>query len=253
MARSLWNGTVTLGLLNVPVKLHTATDNRTVRFRQVHAADGSPIEHRRFCTKEGIEVDYDEVVKGYEQRNGDTVVLDRDEVKAAAGDRAHVIDVEECVPLADVDPVYFDKTYYLGAGDEGGSAYRLLHDALEQTGRAAIGRFVFHDHEYLAAIAPHDRPKLLRLHTLRFADEVLDAPRIDHPSKSPSTREVEMAHRLVRSLHAAFRPEREHDEYRELVLKLLEAKGRGEQIDLPEEPDTAGPDDLLAALEASLG
>lgn len=253
--RSLWNGTITLGLLNVPVKLHTATESKTVHFRQVHLKDGAAIEHRRFCAQEGKEVDYDDVVKGYEQRNGDTVILEADEIKAAAGDRAHIIDVEACVPLADIDPVFFDKTYYLGAGDEGGSAYRLLHDALEETGRAALGRFVFHDREYLAAIAPHERPKILRLHTLRFADEIVEASDLDvsKPAKAPSKQEVTMAGKLVKSLHARFHPEKEHDEYRELVLKLLEAKGKGEEIELPEEPDTEATDDLLAALKASLG
>jgi DNA end-binding protein Ku len=252
--RSLWNGTITLGLLNVPVKLHTATENKTVHFRQVHLKDGAPVEHRRFCSKEGKEVDYDDVVKGYEQRNGDTVILEPDEIKAAAGDRAHIIDVEACVPLADIDPVFFDKTYYLGAGDDGGSAYRLLHDALEQTGRAALGRFVFHDREYLVAVAPHERPKILRLHTLRFADEIVAGTslKVDKPSKAPSKQEITMAGKLVKSLHATFRPDKEHDEYRELVLKLLEAKGKGKEIELPEEPDTEATDDLLAALEASL-
>ncbi len=252
--RSLWNGTITLGLLNVPVKLHTATESKTVHFHQVHAKDGAPIQHRRFCSKEGKEVGYDEVVKGYEQSNGDTVVLEKDEIKAAAGDRAHVIDVEECVPLADIDPVFFDKTYYLGAGEEGGSAYRLLHDALEQTGRVAIGRFVFHDHEYLAAIAAHQRPKILRLHTLRFADEVVDGDTLDvgRPAKAPTKQEVDMAGKLVKSLHGRFRPQREHDEYRELVLKMLEAKGQGHELDLPDEPDVEDTDDLMAALEASL-
>jgi DNA end-binding protein Ku len=252
--RSLWNGTITLGLLNVPVKVHTATESKTVHFRQVHLKDGAPVEHRRFCSEEDKEVDYDDVVKGYEQRSGDTVILETDEIRAAAGDRAHIIDVEACVPLADIDPVFFDKTYYLGAGDEGAAAYRLLHDALEQTGRAALGRFVFHDREYLVAIAAHERPKILRLHTLRFADEIVAAGAldVDKPRKAPSKQEVTMAGKLVRSLHARFRPEKEHDEYRELVLKLLEAKGQGKEIELPEEPDSEATDDLLAALEASL-
>jgi DNA end-binding protein Ku len=252
--RSLWNGTITLGLLNVPVKVHTATESKTVHFRQVHLKDGAPVEHRRFCSKEDKEVDYDDVVKGYEQRSGDTVILETDEIKAAAGDRAHIIDVEACVPLEDIDPVFFEKTYYLGAGDEGGSAYRLLHDALEETGRVALGRFVFHDREYLVAIAPHERPKVLRLHTLRFADEIVAAGAldVDKPRKAPSKQEVTMAGKLVKSLHAKFRPEQEHDEYRELVLKLLAAKGEGKEIELPDEPDTEATDDLLAALEASL-
>jgi DNA end-binding protein Ku len=129
--RSLWNGTIAVGLLTVPVKLHTATESKTVHFHEVHEQDGARIEHRRFCSQEGKEVDYDDVVKGYEISKGSYVVLDDDEVKAAAGDRTHVIDVEETVLAAEIDPVFYDQTYRLGAGEDGGPAYRVLHAALE--------------------------------------------------------------------------------------------------------------------------
>src|SRR5918912_32389 len=119
MARSIWNGTIAFGLMTVPVKLHTATESKTVRFNEVHLDDGARIEHRRFCSKEDKEVPYEQVVKGYEVREDEYVVLDKDEISAAAGDGAHRIDVEHFVDAGDIDPVFFDKTYYLGAGKDG--------------------------------------------------------------------------------------------------------------------------------------
>ncbi len=197
MPRSLWNGTVSFGLVNVPVKLFSATESKTVRFREVHEPDGAKIEHRRFCSKEGKEVPYEEVVKGYEVRKNTYVVLEKEEIAAAAGERTHVIDVEAFVCLADVDLAFYEKAYYLGAGKKGEDAYRLLHDALEKTGRAALGRFTFHNREYLAAIRPYG--KVLTLHTMRFADELVDPGEIefDAPKKGPAKREVEMARKLV--------------------------------------------------------
>lgn len=250
--RSLWNGTVMLGLMAVPVKLHTATESKTVRFHEVHLKDGSRIQHRRFCTKEDAEVPYEEVVKGYELSSGEHVVLEKDELKAAAGDRAHVIEIEDCVCADDIDPVFFDKTYYLGAGDEGGQAYRLLHDALETTGRAGIGRFTFHDREYVVAIRPLDG--VLALHTLRFADEIVDGATLDVslPRKKPAGKELQLAKRLVETLHEPFKPERHRDEYRKAVMKAIDAKAKGKEIEAPDEEEPEAPDDLLAALEASL-
>jgi DNA end-binding protein Ku len=252
MPRSLWNGTVSFGLVNVPVKLFTATESRTVSFHEVHEKDGSRIEHRRFCSKEGKEVPYKEVVKGYEVRKGSFVVLEKDEIAAASGERTHVIDVEAFVCLADVDPVFYDKSYYLGAGDKGEDAYRLLHDALEKSGRAALGRFTFHNREYLAAIRPLDG--VLALHTMRFADELVPADDIDFdvPKQGPREREIKMAGRLVESLHEDFKPKKYKDEYREAVLELIEAKAAGKEIEPPEEEEPEESGDLMAALEASL-
>lgn len=252
MPRSLWNGTIAFALVHVPVKLYAATESRTVHFREVHLADGAPIEHRRFCSKEEREVDYDDVVKGYEVRAGEHVVLEKDEVKAAAGPRTKVIDVEHFVPGADIDPVRFATTYVLGPRDEGADAYALLRAALEKSGRVGIGRFVFHDRERLVAIRPLGR--LLALDVLRFADELVDPSDIDLPKlqKKPSRREVEMAGRLVEGMHEAFTPERYEDTYRAAVLALVEARANGTEPPAPDADPEAQPDDLLTALEASL-
>src|SRR5919202_6509526 len=179
-ARSIWNGTIAFGLMSVPVKLHTATESKTVHFREVHLDDGAKIEQRRFCSKEDKEVPYKEVVKGYEVSEDTYVVLEKDEIAAAAGDGAHRIDVEHFVDAADIDPVFFEKTYWLGAGDDGGEPYRLLHDALAKTGRAGIGRFTFHDREYLTALRALDG--VIALHTLRFHDEIVSGKDLEVPS-----------------------------------------------------------------------
>jgi DNA end-binding protein Ku len=250
--RSIWNGTVSFGLVNVPIKLFSAVESKTVHFKEVHVKDEGPIEHRRFCSKQDKEVPYEEVVKGYEVRKGEFVVLEKEEIDAAAGDRSHVIEVDAFVCAEEIDPVFFDKSYFLGAGDKGDDEYRLLHDALKKAGRAALGRFTFHNREYLAAIRPRDG--VLVLHTMHFADELVAPGDIDFeaPEKGPSKREVEMATKLVESLHTDFRPGAYKDQYRKAVLELIERKAKGEEIEPPPEEEPEEQEDLAAALEASL-
>jgi DNA end-binding protein Ku len=250
--RSIWNGTITFGLVNVPIKLYTATESKTVHFHEVHVRDGAQIEYRRYCTKEDKEVEYKDVVKGYEVSEDTYVVLEKDEVKAAAGDRGKVVHLTEFVPADDIDPVFYEKTYYVGAGDEK-DAYRLLHEALRRSGRAGIGRFTFHDREYLAAVRALD--DVLALHTLRFHDEVVggDELEIESAGRKPSKQEMQMAERLVDTLEQDFDPSRYEDTYREDVLDLIKRKAKGEEIDLAEQEEPAHGDDLMAALEASLG
>jgi DNA end-binding protein Ku len=252
MPRSLWNGTITFGVIAVPVKLYTATESKTVRFREVHLDDEAKIEHRRFCSKEDKEVDYDDVVKGYEVREGQYVVLTKEEIEAAAGDRAHVIALDAFVEDEAIDPVFYEKTYYLGAGDAGTDAYRLLHDALDATGRAGLGRFTFHNREYLAAVRSLDG--VLALHTMRFADELVPGEEIefDPPSRKPSEQEIEMAGKLVDSLHEAFDPGKRKDTYRAAVLEMIERKAAGKKPRKPKEKPPEETPDLMAALEASL-
>jgi DNA end-binding protein Ku len=236
----------------VPVKLYTATESKTVSFREVHLADEGKIEHRRFCAKEGEEVPYDEVVKGYEVREGEYVVLAKEEIEAAAGDRSKVIALEAFVEAAAIDPVFYAKTYFMGAGDAGTDAYRLLHDALGQTGRAGLGRFTFHNREYLAAVRPLDG--ILALHTMRYADELVPGSDIDFagPSRRPQEKEVEMAGRLVDSLHERFDPDKRTDSYREAVLEMIDRKASGKKPRKAKEKPPEETPDLMAALEASL-
>jgi DNA end-binding protein Ku len=251
-ARSIWNGTITFGMVNVPVKLYTATESKSIHFHLVHARDGSRIENRRICSKEDKEVPYKQVVKGYEVSDGKYVVLERDEIKAAAGDRGKVVHIKEFVDSGEIDPVFFEKTYYVGSGDDQ-DAYRLLYEALRRTGRAGIGRFTFHDREYLVALRALE--DVIALHTLRFHDEVVggDDLEIKRPARKPSKREVQMATQLIDSLHVKFDPENYEDTYRESVLALIKRKAAGKEIDLVEQEEPEHGDDLMAALEASVG
>jgi DNA end-binding protein Ku len=251
MPKSIWNGTISFGLAHVPIKLYSATENKTVSFREVHLSDGAPIEHRRLCSKEGKEVPYKEVVKGYEVAEDEYVVLEKNEVKAAAGARGKVIEIEDFVPGDDIDPIFVEKTYYVGCRDDG-EAYKVFQAALEQTGRVGIGRFTFHDREYLAAVRPLDG--VLALHTLRFHDEIVEAGDLEVtiPRKGPSKQEAKMAEQLVDSLHEEFDPTDYEDTYREAVLELVDRKAKGKKIERVEFEEREETDDLAAALKASL-
>jgi len=250
--RSIYNATITFGAINIPIKLHTATENKTVSFRQVHLTDGAPIEQRRLDPETGDTVPYSDVVKGFEVGEGEYVELTKEEVKAAAGERTKTIPIEDFVEVAAVDPEYFDKTYYVGVRDGGEEAYRALLQALEQTGRAGIGRMTCHDREYLVAIRALEG--VLGLHTMRFADEVVAPEDLEVASadKAPSDREVKMAGSLVEALAADFSPESYEDTYRERVLEMVHAKAEGKQVVRPSEEEPAEESDLFAALQASV-
>jgi DNA end-binding protein Ku len=252
MPRSIWNGTITFGLTAVPIKVHSATEDHGIHFHQVHAKDGARIKQERFCSKEGKKVPYKQVAKGYEVRDGEYVVLTQEEIDAAAGEHSRLIELEEFVRAGEIDPVYYDRGYRLGVGEDGEDAYRLLHDALAKADRVGIGRWVFHNREYLVAIRPLD--EVLALHTMRFAAELVDPGALDLPqaSRRPGKREVEMAGTLVDSLQADFKPDVFEDSYRDRVLELVQAKARGEDPDPPEPSGSTGETDLAAALEASL-
>ena len=249
--RSVWNGTLTFGMVNVPVKLYTATESKTISFHEVHARDGARIEHRRICPKDGKEVPSSDTVKGYEYAEGKYVVLDKDEIKAAAGDRGKIVELTEFVDAADIDPVFFEKTYYLGAREDK-DPYRLVFEAMRKTGRAGVGRFTFHDREYLVAVRALD--DVLALHTLRFQtrSSTRTSSRSQRVRKKPSKRELQMARKLVDTLREDFDPTAYEDTYREAVLDLIKRKSKGEEIDLAAQEEPEQGDDLMAALEASV-
>jgi DNA end-binding protein Ku len=252
MPRSLWNGTIVFGLVNVPISVHTATESKTVRFLEVHAADGARVEHRRVCPTDGEEVPYEHVVMGFEVRDGEYVELTREELKAAAGVRSKRVEVQDFVPGEEIDPVFYDRAYYLGARAGGEAGYRLLHEAIRRSGRVGIARWVFHDRERLVAIRSLDG--VLAMHTMRFHDEVVsgESLALAEPQRAPTRREVEMARLLLDSLQAHFEPGRYHDAHREAVMKLIERKAAGEPIEVEPPPEPEEPSDLAAALEASI-
>jgi DNA end-binding protein Ku len=250
--RSIWNGTITFGLVAVPVKVYSATESHTVHFREVHAKDGARIEHRRICPKDDDVVDYKDIVKGYERSRGKWVELTDDEIAAAAGPLSKQLEIDHFVPAGEIDPEFYERTYYLGAGDKGKDAYALLHAALERSGRGGIGRWVFHNRERTVVVRAVD--DVLLLHTMRFAADIVDPADYDLPraGRKPTAREIKMASALVDGLYTEFDPSAFKDAYRDAVLTVVKAKAEGKNIEPPAEEETESADDLLAALEASL-
>ncbi len=252
MPQAIWTGSISFGLVTVPVRLVSATKSQDVRFNQLEAATGSRIRYRRVSEQTGEEVPNDQIVKGYELENGHYVLLDNDELAALKPSANRMIEIEDFVDLSEIDPIYFEQPYYLVPDKDAAKAYRLLSRVMEDEGKVAVGRFVLRSKEALVAIRPIDG--MLCLETMRYADEVLAVDReLVDSQPEPSERELEMARQLVDTLAGEFDPEKYHDEYREEVLALIERKAAGEEIVAPAAPEEpAKVLDLMAALEASL-
>jgi DNA end-binding protein Ku len=251
-ARSLWNGTLTFGEVAIPVKLFSATQDRRIHFREVRLRDGCPIEHRLVGADSGREIRRANTLKSYETSGGKQVILTDEEIAAARGSRPKVIELEHFVAVEEIDPVFYDKPYVVGAQSGGERAYRVLLAALEKAEKVGIGRFVLRTREQLVGLRPRDGA--LVLHTMRFADEVVDRSDLKVPAlrREPSPKEIEMAQRLVETLAGDWRPASHRDRYTADVMRLIRRKAGGEQIEAPEPEEREAPDDLAAALEASL-
>jgi DNA end-binding protein Ku len=254
MPRAIWSGSVSFGLVNVPVKLVSATSPKDVRFHQLHDADNGRISQKRVCSLDGEEVDFAHIVKGYDLGGGRYVVIEPEELASIDPAGTRSIDIEEFVDLAEIDPVYFEKSYYLVPDTRAERPYALLVEAMTKTGKVALGRFVLRSKQYLATLRARDG--VLVLATMLFDDEVVQPGDLEVPtteSTAPSEREVDMATRLVESLAVPFEPAKYRDDYRDKVMAMIEAKADGEIIAAPAEAETTAPViDLMAALEASL-
>ena len=255
MARAIWSGAISFGLVNVPVKLYSATSPKTVRFHQLSSKTGSRVRQKRVDPSTDEEVPYEEIVKGYEITPDRYVVIEPDELDALDPKATKTIDIEEFVDLGEIDPIYYDHSYYLAPTAGGAKAYRLLLDAMREENKVGIGLVVLRSKQQLSALRPANQ--VLTLTTMLWGDEVLPPDRLDElesvAESEPSERELKMAEQLIESLSGPFEPERFKDEYRERVLDLIERKAAGEQIAVQpqaEEPEAAP--DLMAALEASL-
>lgn len=254
MARALWSGSLSFGLVNVPVRLHPATRDRSLHFHELHEKDGARIETKRFCAKEDQEVAYEQIAHGYELDDGTQVMVTDEELEAVAPRRTHTIEISSFTDLEAIDPILFERPYFLvpaGDGDGPKRAYRLLVKVMESTDQVALGRFVLRTKEWLVAIRVHDG--LLALTTMRFADEVRDPKGIDTGGAKPSARQLKQAVALVEALGADWEPERHDDEYRKRLQAIVRRKKGGKPIEPPklqETPQPAG--DLMDALERSL-
>jgi DNA end-binding protein Ku len=256
MARAIWSGTISFGLLNVPVKLYSAVARRNIALREIRDSDSARIKHRRVAEGTEEEVPYENIVKAYELSPGQYVPLSKDEMEALAPEKSRAIDVLDFVDIEEIDPMYFNSPYYLGPADGAEKAYSLLGAAMEASGKAAVTRFVFRNKEHLAALRAGDG--VLTLTTMRFADEVVPPSDLDDalPDKQPKVakREREMAEQLIDSLSTKFDPDSYRDEYREQLLALIEQKAEGKEIVAPEveAPKATKTPDLMAALEESI-
>jgi DNA end-binding protein Ku len=256
MARPIWTGSISFGLVNVPVKVYSAVRQQDLHFNQFDP-NGNRIRYKRVSEKTGREVDYGDIVKGYEVTKGKYVMVDPEELEAFEPRATRTVDIEDFVDLDEIDPIYYEHTYFLVPAEKGGGAakaYRLLLEAMEQQGKVGIGRVVMRGKEYLAAIRPLDG--VLALSTMLFADEVLSPKDLDETTATRakvSDREVKMASQIISSLSTKWDPKRYHDTYRERVEDYLAKKAKGETIEVeaaPAEPSKVT--DLMAALEESL-
>jgi DNA end-binding protein Ku len=254
MARALWSGSLSFGLVNVPVQLFSAVRDLDVHFTQLHEKDGAPIETHRFCADEDREVPYEEIGHGYERDDGDQVVLTDEELALAAPRKTRTIDIESFVDLEDVDPIHFDHPYFLlPAGDGEGSkrAYQLLLEVMGRSERAALGRFVLRTKEYLVIVRVRDG--LLALTTMLFHDEIRPAKDIPAGGAKPKKAQLDRAVALVEALAVDWDPSRYEDRYRERLLEVIERKKKGKRITVPDDERQPSPvPDLMAALEESL-
>jgi len=252
----MWTGAISFGLVTVPVKLYSAVSRKTVRFHQLNGKTGVRIQQRRVDPSTGDEVAYEDIVKGYELAPDRYVVIEGDELDALDPKKTRTIDIEEFVELSDVDPIFYDHPYYLAPAAGGAKPYRLLLDAMRDTGRIAIARVVIRSKEQLVAIRPMG--DVLAMSTMVFADEVIDPGTIDDIPQADDVevrdREVDIAKQLVESLSSEFEPDKFRDTYRDEVLALIERKASGEEIAVqPARDEEAEPvPDLMAALRASL-
>ena len=257
MPRAIWSGTISFGLLNVPVKLYSAVSKQTVRFRELRESDGSRVRHKRVAEADGEEVAYDDIVKGYEFAPDQYVTLSRDELAELDPKKTRAIEIKDFVDLDEIDPIYFEHPYYLGPDKGAEKAYALLTEAMEEARKVAVARFVLRNKEHLAAIRPMNG--VLTMATMRFADEVTDPDDLrgelfeEKPGR-PDKRELDMAKQLIESLSTDFEADKYRDEYREELLAMLERKAEGKEIvtGASEEPEPTKAPDLMAALEESL-
>jgi DNA end-binding protein Ku len=254
MARSIWSGSLSFGLVNVPVALYSAARDLDLHFNQLHEKDGARIETRRFCAKEDKEVPYDEIGHAYETGDGKAVVLTDEDLEAVAPRKTRTIDIDAFADLAEIDPILFDHPYLLvPTGESEGPlrAYRLLVEVMGRADRVALGRFVLRSREYLVAVRVRDG--VLALTTMLFHDEIRPTKGIDTGGRKPKKAELDRAVELIEALTVDWDPGRYEDRYRERLRDIVRRKQKGATIEAPEaeeEPPPAG--DLMEALRHSL-
>ena len=254
MARSMWKGSISFGLVNIPVELYSATRDHRPKFRLLHAKDEEPVRYERVCQKEGKPVAWEDLVKGYEYAKGQFVVLTKDDFKTAALEKTRTIDIMDFVDPADVDDRYFETPYYLQAGKGAERAYVLLREAIRASGRMGIAKMILRDAQHLAAVEAIGDALVLTM--MRFSDELIDLKEFTFPRKADvRPAELKMAQQLIGNLVSEWKPDKYTDQYKENLLRLINAKVKGRKpklIDEDHTPKQAEVVDLMARLRASL-
>lgn len=254
MPRSIWSGAISFGLVNVPVKLYSATSHKEVHFNMLHKKDGARIKQQRVCSEEGVEVPWEEIAKGYEVAPGRYVMFEQEELKALNPKADKSIAIEDFVDQKEIDPIFFENAYYLAPDRGAAKPYALLVEAMRESGKVGIARIVLRTRQYLCAVRPMG--KGLALSTMLYADEVNpieDLEELPGAESKPKERELAMAQQLIESLSSKFEPDKYKDEHREQLLALIEKKAAGEELVVAEEPEEPTKVvNLMDALQKSL-
>jgi len=250
---TIWKGAISFGLVNIPVKMYAATEDKDISMRMLHKECGTPISYSRRCPHCETPVENESIVKGYEYEKGRFVRFDKDELDALSAEASREIKIIDFVDLKEIDPIYFQKTYYLGPGDTGANAYGLLLSALRDTGKIGIAQVTIRNKSSLAAIRIVEG--CISMETIFYPDEIRPAanvPNLEKTGGNVNEKELTMAKMLIEQLTVAFDPSKYQDEYRERVMELIEKKIAGEEIEAAPEPRRTNVVDLMAALQASL-
>ena len=252
MARAIWKGSISFGLVNIPVELHTAVRDSRPRFRMLHAEDQSPVKFERVCAREGKPVAWDELVKGYEYQKGRFVILTKEDFRAAALEKSRTVDIRSFVKGAEIDDRFFETSYYLTPAKGGERAYALLREAIRETGLVGIATIVLRDAQHLAALEVIADAMVLTL--MRYAEELVDTSEFSFPRTELRKPELQMARTLVEQLADTWDPGQYTDEYRANLMKIIKAKLKGREPKLTEhvEPRQAEVVDLMERLRQSL-
>ncbi|MGI6424745.1 MAG: Ku protein [Tepidanaerobacteraceae bacterium] len=249
--RAMWRGSISFGLINVPVKMYAATEKKNISFRQIHRECGTPINYEKTCKTCGRKVEEDEIARGYEFEKGRYVIIEDKDLESIPDETTRTIDIIDFVDLVDIDPIFYDRTYFLGPEETGPKAYLLLRKAMEEGGKIAIAKVVIRSKQSLACIRPYGENHLV-LETMFYPDEVRKVGEVPiSPKAKLHDNEIKMAVQLVNSLSAKFEPEKYTDDYRQAMIDIISAKIEGKEISTPT-PREEKVIDLMEALKASL-
>jgi DNA end-binding protein Ku len=254
--RAIWKGSISFGLVNIPIALYPATKKEELRFRLLRQKDLSPVNYKRVAEADGKEVPWDEIVKGYEYEKGKFVVLKDDDFQRVDLEATQTVDIQDFVEVQEIDPMFFYKPYYLEPQKGGDKAYVLLRDALEKTKKIGIAKVVIKTRQYLAGVKPEKEVLILEL--MHFANELADASQLHVPKKlQPGKRELDMANALIASMSSEWKPEKYRDDYREALMEVIEEKVEAGGKELEEKPKQRRPPatkviDLVSVLQKSL-